>query len=359
MRATQRCRQSGVIDRLFDAPWRFDLVQAVRLIELWLRRNGALRDGDVLRNVRFQNSLSMHFPASQIEALSVTALGRGAQPITSGKALQAAFETGALKTIVFTPAFLGFFGVSGAMPNFYTDDIVDQIRDDKYEGSRAFFDIFHNRTMTLYCQAACKHRVQHRFDDDDDDGIAAILPMQLALAGKKPRHDDDMVLSDAVLAHYAALLRHRPVSASLIEGILTDYFALPFRLEQFVGAYDRLQQDEHCLLGVQSATLSAGAVLGERVHEYHTHARLHVGPLPIDAYERFLPRCAAALALKQLLALFATPTIHFELHLILRAADVVPCQFDAPYGNRLGYDACLLSSAAREDCGELLLDLHT
>lgn len=351
MRATQLCRQAGVIDRLFEAPWRFDLVQALRLIELWLRRNGVAGDGDVLRHVRFRNSLSMHFPASQIEALAAM----GDTPITSGSALQAAFDAGQLRTLAFTPAFLGFFGVNGMMPNFYTDDIVDQIRQDKYEGTRAFFDIFYNRIMALYFQAACKHRVQHRFDED---GVAAILPMQLALAGQKAARDDDGIVSDAVAAHYAALLRHRPVSASLIESILTDFFKLPIRLEQFVGSFDRLHQDELCMLGVQCATLSAGAVLGERVRECHARARLHVGPLSITDYERFLPGGAAAAQLKQLLALFATPTIHFELHLILRAADVLPVRFDAPHGNRLGYDTCLLSSAAREDCGEFLFDLN-
>lgn len=350
MRTPQRRRAPGVIDRLFEAPWRFDLVQALRLIESWLRRNGLTRDGDFLRHVRFHNSLSMHFPASQIEALAAM----GDQPITSGSALQAALDAGELKTITFTPAFLGFFGANGMMPSFYTDDIVDQIRHDKYEGTRAFFDIFYNRTMALYFQAAGKHRVQHRFDEE---GVAAILPMQLALAGKKTAREDDGVFSDAVAAHYAALLRHRPVSASLIEGILAEYFDLPVRLEQFVASYDRLHQGEVCLLGVQCATLSAGAVLGERVRECHTRARLHVGPLSIEDYDRFLPGGAGAVALKHLLALFTTPTIHFELHLILRAADVLPCGFDAPHGNRLGYDTCLLSSAARDDCGEFLFDL--
>ena len=347
MRASQRCNQPGVIDRLLAKPWRFDLVQALRLIQLWLRRNGHAREDAMLRHVRFRNSLSMSFPASQIEALSVM----GENPIATSGALQAALVNDELKTITFTPAFLGFFGVNGMMPNFYTDDIVDQIHATKYEGTRAFFDVFYNRTMALYFEAACKHRVQHRLDDT---GTAAILPMQLALAGKQ-RSTDSTV--DTVAAHYAALLRHRPVSASLIEGILADYFDLPIRVEQFVGGYDQLGKGEHCILGMQCATLGAGAVLGERVRERHTRVRLHVGPLSIDDYERFLPDAPGAAALKQMLLLFATPTIQFELHLILRAAEVSPLRFDAPYGNRLGYDTCLVSRAALEDCSEFRCDL--
>lgn len=351
MRATQRHHQPDVIGRLLQAPWRFDLVQALRLIERWLRRNGLARDGAWLRHVRFRNSLSMAFPASQIE--NVTAMGD--EPISSGAALQASFDDGTLQTITFTPAFLGFFGVNGMMPSFYTDDIVGQIQRDKYEGTRAFFDIFYNRTMALYFQAACKHRVQHRIDDN---GEAAILPMQLALAGKKALPDDEGKLNDAVIAHYAAVLRHRVVSPSLIETILGDYFDLPFRVEEFIGRYDRLRQDELCRPGMQCATLGAGAILGTRVRACDTFVRLHVGPLSIVDYDRFLPGAPGAATLKQVLAWFATPTIHFELQLILRSTDVMPLGFDAPYGNRLGYDTCLLENAAHDDCNAFRFDLN-
>ena len=350
MRTSKRHRQSGVIDRLLEAPWRFDLVQALRLIDTWLRRNGLTHADDLLRHVRFRNTLSMHFPASQIEALSV----QGGAPITSGSALQAAFDSGELGTITFTPAFLGFFGVNGMMPSFYTDDIAGQIHHTKFEGTRAFFDIFTNRIMALYCQAANKHRVQHRIDAK---GRAAILPMQLALAGQRPAPDRAGMCHDAVHAHYAALLRHRPVSAAMIEAVLAEYFGLPIRVEQFVGGHDRLHQDEVCLLGVQSATLGAGAVLGESVREVDARACLHIGPLASVDYDNFLPGAPGATELAQLLAMFATPTIRFQLHLILRATDVRPVGLGAAHGNRLGYDSIIIDSPALGDCDAFICNL--
>lgn len=341
MRTSQRQRQSSVIDRLLAAPWRYDLVQALRVLERWLRRNG--RTGDPLQYVRFRNSLSMSFPASQIEALSAAS----EQPITSGRALQAALDNDELKTITVTPAFLGFFGVNGMLPHFYTDDIAGQMHADKYEGTRAFFDIFYNRIMALYFQAACKHRVQHRIDEA---GHAAIFPMQLALAGKRPARDGDGELSDIVGAHYAAMLRHRPVSAALIAAILNEYFALPVRVEQFVGAYDQLRPDELWKLGTQCATLGKGVILGTRVRERHTRVRVHIGPLSMTDYNRFLPAAPGAIELSRLLALFATPTIRFELCPILRAADIVPLKLGAPSGNRLGYDTVLATRTTQRDC---------
>ena len=42
----------------------------MRLLELWLKRNGIAHDGAVATLLRFQNSLSLNFPASQIEAVA-------------------------------------------------------------------------------------------------------------------------------------------------------------------------------------------------------------------------------------------------------------------------------------------------
>jgi type VI secretion system protein ImpH len=208
--------------------------------------------------------------------------------------------------------------------------------------------------MALYVQAAAKHRVQHRVAQD---GTAAILPLQLALAGQRPAPASVGISHDALHAHYAALLRHRPVSAGMIEAVLVEYFDLPSRIEQFVGSDDRLRADERCLLGVQCATLGAGAILGEFVHEVDTRACVHIGPLASADFDNFLPGAAGAVELTELLNLFATPAIRFRLHLTLRAADVLPCRLDATFGNRLGYDSCLIDGPAAADCSEFICDL--
>ncbi|HZV66087.1 MAG TPA: type VI secretion system baseplate subunit TssG, partial [Telluria sp.] len=120
------------------------------MLDLWFRQNGLAQDEGRPRYVRFHNSLSMSFPASPIESL--TAMGE--QRIRSAQALQLALVSAQLKRIALTPAFMGFFGVNGVMPNFYTADIADQIRDTKFDGSRAFFDIFYNRIMALHLLAS-------------------------------------------------------------------------------------------------------------------------------------------------------------------------------------------------------------
>jgi len=357
MPSAKRRPQLSVIQRLLDEPYRFDLVQALRIVELWLRQNGIPQAGALPRYVRFRNSLSMSFPPSQIEALLPVA----ERDIDSDQALQAALMGEQLRHLCITPAFMGFFGVNGVLPNHYTDGIASQVYVKKYEGSRAFFDVFFNRFMVLHYQAWAKYRILHRVDEHGD---GAILSVQLALAGGRQRVSQNVAIEskyeicDQVLACYASMLRHRPTSAHLIEGVLTEYFCVPVKVEQFVGAWDVLGDSELCKPGIQNATLGQGAILGTRCWGKHKRVRLHIGPLAKADYEQFLPGANGIKALTTMLALFPMPGIEFEMRLILRAADVKPVCLLAPYGARLGMGAFLVTKPETIDRGDMVFALQ-
>ena len=69
MHTAKRRFEPAVIERLFAEPFRFQFFQAVRMVELWLRRNGVAQEGAIANFMRFQNSVTLRFPASQLETL--------------------------------------------------------------------------------------------------------------------------------------------------------------------------------------------------------------------------------------------------------------------------------------------------
>ena len=84
-----RRQHASVIQQLLDAPQRFDCCQALRLLLGWLHAHG-MPPADALANlVRFDNSVSMTFPAGQIESLSA------AGPHDAQQLLQALLSTDA------------------------------------------------------------------------------------------------------------------------------------------------------------------------------------------------------------------------------------------------------------------------
>jgi type VI secretion system protein ImpH len=370
MPTTQRRHHLSLIRSLIEQPQRFQFFQAMRVLDLWLRR-GAPHHGRTLDSVlRFQNSVSLGFPPSQIEALSVDA----DVPVDDDSALQAALEQRFLRRIRLTPAFMGFLGIHGVLPYDYTDTIAAQIHFDKNEGGRAFFDTFSHRTMTLFYRAWEKCRVEYRVDDQGRDGF---LQQQLALAGRQTtladrrrqatttaaanvavaapaaglaggdERIDDGFIGDEVAARYAALLRHRPLPADVIAGVLSEYFDLPFRLDTFVGGWQTQRPEDRTRLGVHNSVLGVNMMIGTRYWRHDLCVRLWIGPLCQADFDRFLPNGSASKALRSMLALFAVPALCFEVRPLLRQADVRPMTLGGP--GRLGYDAIMLTRPPSAD----------
>ena len=302
MQAKKRHAISGVIAHLMAEPWRYQFMQAVGLLLRWLRQHGVPPEQALDNVLRFRNSLSLGFPASQLERLSQQDDGR----------------------IAITPAFIGLLGNSGALPLHYTQGIASSQAATRDDGAAAFLEIFSHRMVTLFYQACGKYRLEHRLATEARDDQ---LPMLLALAGVATPGGHATAACGAAnaaasaAAWYAGLLRNRPASAHAIVKVLADHCRVPMVLEQFAGAWDYLPHDRLSRLGSANFVLGFGATVGLRLWRHDQCVRLHVGPVDEAALQRFLPHGAGAQALAQMLALFGAPGLQVEIRLVLSA----PC----------------------------------
>ena len=354
MPTTQRRVEPGLIDRLLEQPSRFNFFQAMRLLDLWLRRGVAAHARTLDGVMRFKNSVLLSFPPSQIEAIAVAADAIGAD--TSERiGADSELATRRPRHIHLTPAFMGFLGVNGVLPYDYTSTIAAQIAFDKNEAGRAFFDCFSHRSMMLFYRAWAKGRIECR---DDADGRNGFLDVQLALAGRQRQLKSvacasaaagvepiaaDAALPDEVVARYAALIRHRPLQADMVAGVLSDFFCVACRCQPLVGAWVRLDSANRTRLGVQNHVLGRGISLGLRYWRRDAIVRIWIGPLSRDDFDRFLTGGTSAKALAAMLALFALPTVAFEVRPVLRAPEVLPVTLDGQ--TRLNRGAVLFTAA--------------
>lgn len=295
MQATQRHAATGVIAHLLAEPHRYQFMQAVGLLLRWLRQQGVPPDQALNQVLRFRSSLSLAFPASDIERLALDDDGR----------------------LALTPAFIGFLGNSGALPLHYTQRIAGSQFAGKDDGVSAFLDIFSHRMVALFYQACGKYRLEHRLDVQATD---AQLPILLALAGVRPSGGVEAPANHTA-AWYAGLLRSRPASAHAMEKVLADHCQVQVSLEQLAGAWDYLPPERRSRLGNANFVLGRGATAGLRLWRHDRRVRLHVGPLDEAGLQRFLPHGAGARALAVMLALFGVPGLQYEVRLILSA----PC----------------------------------
>lgn len=337
MSSAHRRTTTAIIDQLLARPQRFNFFQAVSLLLQHLQEQGVALDKALVGHVRFENSVSLAFPASDIEALRVD---RATAIDAASRAVQGPSQ-GRLHRVALTPTFMGFLGLHGALPNHYTQAVADLQHSTKDEGVRAFLDIFQTRIVALFYQAWRKYRIEYTIGCEIDE----FLPLLLSLTGLRAHghargaalsaHEEvapaasDGHIDTALFGHYAGLLRQRPVSGNILASVLTDYFGVPITAHENVGYWDDLADDELWRHGAPRMVLGERTVLGARMWRPDLRVRLTIGPLTRAQFNRFGPKTTRIKALTQLLAVFGSPTLSYEVALVLRAHDVESLAFAA------------------------------
>lgn len=317
---------TGVMREVIAHPQRFQFMQAVRLLLRCLREDGITAEQALSEVLRFQNSLTLAFPPSDIEAL-LPVPGTNTTP----------------RQLIVTPAFIGLLGVNGSLPLHHTERIATQEWQERDAGARAFLDIFSHRLVAQFFLAWSKYRFDYQRDVRGSDALA---PLLAALAGTGGHAGQ---AHDGAIANYAALLRNRPISAVAIERVLSEHFAVPVRLEQFHGCWDTIPEVRRSVLGGPNPRLAFGAALGIRVWRHDLRPCLKLGPLNDEEFQRLLPHGQAAHALARLLARFGTTQQSYEVHLSLANAALRPLVLSTrrpELARQLGWNA-FLSTGAR------------
>ena len=256
------------------------------------------------------------------------------------------------RKVEITPYAIGLLGVHGALPAHYTERISERERIHRDRAARALLDIFANRAVAQFYLAWKKYRLPLQYESDRRNRF---LPLVLAVAGlgfdalRERMRDGPGRIEDEAIARVATLLSQRPLSAQALERVLAGHFRVPVRVEQFVGAWYALPDDQRTTLGGRNALLGRTALSGERVWQRNLRVRIHVGPLAAADYHAFLPGGESAAALAKLLQLTTGHQFEYEVRPCLRAADVRPAALGVATAPRLGRDAFLASRLSTSD----------
>jgi type VI secretion system protein ImpH len=352
MRSTWRRISPGVIQQLLVEPQRFAFFQAVRMLELYFLRSNNDHGQDILQHrLRFRNSLALGFPASEIEQLM--AVGQEGLPIETEADGEIILLEQALTRVEITPAFFGLLGPLGTLPTQYTEKIAERELYLRDKAARAFMDIFTTRATALFYEAWKKYRLPFQYELDRQERF---LPLILSFAGlgysglRRKMQGDDSPLYDESVAYYASAVAQRPMSAAWLQRLLSDYFRIPVRLEQFVGQWYTVPQEQRTVLGGAHAHLGKTALCGQRIWQRNLRVRLWLGPLSKHQFQHFLSGGQGARGLDKWLQLMSGNTLEYEIKPILRKEEVGSVQLGShQQPARLGWDAFLCTHSSAYD----------
>ena len=306
-------------EKLRREPFSFDFFQAVRLLErLYPERTSVGKFVHPETEVaRFGVHASLAFPASQIQGM----------------------DWPEQKPIPMTVNFMGLTGPEGVLPNPYTTLIIERLRAGD-SGLRDFLDIFNHRIISLFYRAWRKYRFDVACEEGERDLFSRHLLSLVGLGTDGLR--DRQAVSDDTLIYYAGLLAQRPRSAQALQQILTDYFDVPVKIEQFAGGWYRLDRETQCRLeegNSESEELGFGAVVGDEVWNQQSKVRIVLGPLTLERYVDFLPYGQSWEPLGAWVRFFSNDEWDFEVKLILEREQVPACTLGAEgaSGPQLGW----------------------
>jgi type VI secretion system protein ImpH len=331
---------SDVRNELRTEPWNFEFFQTIRLLE----RFGA---GKALGNfenpddevARVGTNTALVFPPSEINALEWL---EGKQP-------------------KIRVNFMGLVGQLGVLPTPYTEYVNDRIRA-KDQTLRDFLDLFHHRIISLFYQAWEKYRFPVAFERDRADRFTRYLLSFIGLGTKGL--NQRMSVPDEALVFYTGLFGLQTRSATALRQILQDYFEVPVEIEQFVGSWRAIPENNQTRTGDDrefTEQLSLGAIAGDEVWDQQCTARVVLGPLTIKEYLDFLPIGTAFKPLCEMLEFFSRREIDFELQLILKRDETpgVRLEYEAESGEALlGWTTWLKNAPLNRDPADTVLQLQ-
>jgi len=321
--------------RLEAQPYRFDFFQAMRRIECLHadkpRLGSGLRPAD--EPLRLGQEPAMDFAPATISALRAGKEGRPPR---------------------LEVRFLGLFGPNGPLPLHLTDYARERIMHAGDPTFARFADIFHHRILLLFYRAWAQAQPTVSLDRPKDDRFAGFIGSLIGIGSDRLRGRDDA--PDHAKLYFSGLLARQIRNADGLQALLTGYFRLSFRVEQFVPHWMTLRAVDRTRVGDRgsSAQVGVGAVLGGRVWDRQHKIRLWLGPLSLAQYESFLPGGKAIKALVSLVRQYLCFELEWDTRLILRGSEVPRSQLGR-YG-RLGWTTWLGSHPVECDADDLRLD---
>jgi type VI secretion system protein ImpH len=355
MAAADRREAPGLTGQLFREPHRFDLLQAVRLLERVLRpsaRAGPAPDRDV---VRYRALAALSFPAG---AVSHIVLPNG----TPGNGASALPE--------LVVACLGLTGPQGVLPHHYTALLLERIRARDFS-LRDFLDLFNHRLVALFVRAWQKYRLTFAFErarldpqGGEDLATRALFALVgLGTAGLRGR----LRVDDQALLYYSGHFAHQPRNALALEQLLADYFAVPLSVQQLQGQWLYLRPGDQTALPSaeeplgRNNQLGLGVVVGERVWDVQSKFRLRVGPLTYAQFRRLMPNGDGLRPLCEMTRLFAGPELDFEVQAVLKPQEVPRCRLRTAGSERphLGWNTWASSRKRTREADEAVFSLQS
>jgi type VI secretion system protein ImpH len=344
---------SSVNEWLFAEGYRFEFIQALRLLEQLgapISHKSAAELAPGHEPFQLRSAVGFNFPPSEVRSVSPGSTSDARPELITN--------------------FFSLAGSAAPLPDWIAELLIQQARNGD-SGIRDFLDIFHHRLLTLLYRVRLRHRpwLEPTLTGSNNTSsqarasnqIRAQNPMSgylLAFTGLGlPELRNRLPIGDEELLPYAGLMWQRPRSMAGLERVLAHAFSVPIRSQQMIGLWRQIERDDWTRLGArpnerQTFTQSRGqnnalghtTVLGTRTWDSQGRFNMIVGPLNLTQFQSFLPGGVSHKKLIALVRFYAGDLLACGIRL-----SIVPTEVPATHLNksRLGWTSWLKTKPSK------------
>lgn len=225
-----------------------------------------------------------------------------------------------------TTTLLGLYGTMGPLPTFYTEELLEEARNDE-SLSRDFLDILNNRLYHLLYAAERQNRLPRRLAENRDQRAAHLLHCLMS----RPTHDDAMppvAMSELLVCRQRSALRLQRALSALLQ-------RNDVRVEECVERRVRIAPEQRCRPGLSQAALGRDAVIGQELRDSTGRFRIHLGAVRAEEVRDFLPGGTSYRRVCEHVREYVRHSLEYEL-VLHPAADSAPGPALGS-GSRLGF----------------------
>ncbi|MGY8749453.1 MAG: type VI secretion system baseplate subunit TssG [Pirellulales bacterium] len=249
--------------------------------------------------------------------------------------------------------FLGLFGPQGALPFELTEFAMDRQRDFRDDTFVSFLDCFHHRMLSFFYRAYATTEPTIQYDAPEKDRFRFYVGSFAGINSETLTDRDEM--PDLVKLHFAGHLGQQNHHADGLQSIVSGFFKLPVKINEFVGSWLEIPVENRLELGCsrQTGTLGVATTLGEKIWECQQTIRLVIGPVDLDEYLKFLPGEEYLLQLLAILKNYIGLALNWEVQVLVKRESVPSAQL----GNncQLGWSSWLAGDVPQSDAGDLVV----
>lgn len=269
----------------------------------------------------------------------------------------AAFKTGtATKPDYLESFFFGLFGPNGPMPLHISEHAYGREINDDDRTFRAFADMFHHRLLSLFYRAWVNSEPAFGMDRPEQNDFDLYVGALLGIGPQAFRDRDAM--QDASKLHSAARLSLQTCPAEGLAALLGQYFELQFEVEELVGEWLEIADEDRLCLGQsrKSCQLGVTTIIGEEIWNCQHKFRVVCGPLSLDDFRRLLPGADSQDAINALVRNYVGDEFAWDLQLILDKEEVPSVQLGS--AGQLGWTSWLGERSDNVDASDVVVNLQ-